>query len=149
MRTLLRPEDRRHLPRIKIGPRPGRPLPDSDNKELRTASAMLKTITRNDLGDLACPPSMPGPIALLSASLSSRSGVVDIGYTPSPLTGPFDIENLVADVVALIDELGGSPDASVQCCEDQSTRRRAELHGGVSLGGGRREGRFDPRARTR
>jgi hypothetical protein len=28
------------------------------------------------------------------------------GYAPQPLVGPFDIENLVADVVALIDDLG-------------------------------------------
>ena len=49
------------FPAIKIGPRPGRPLPDPDNKELRSATAMLKAITRNDLGDLACSASMPTP----------------------------------------------------------------------------------------
>jgi hypothetical protein len=69
---------------------------------------------------------------------------------PSPLTGPFDIENLVADVVALIDKLGGLPDASFQCwVTTECTRRQAELHGEVSLRGGRRGDRFDPRARTR
>ena len=51
------------FPAIKIGPRPGRPLPDPDNKELRTATAMLKAITWNDLGDLAF--SASDPIALL------------------------------------------------------------------------------------
>lgn len=60
------------------------------------------------------------------------------------------MENLVADVVALIDKLGGLPDASFQCwVTTESTKRRAELHGEVSLRGGRRQGRFDPRARTR
>lgn len=31
------------------------------------------------------------------------------GYAPSPLTGPFDLDTLAADVIALIDELAAGP----------------------------------------
>ncbi|MBA3541737.1 MAG: alpha/beta fold hydrolase, partial [Deltaproteobacteria bacterium] len=58
-------------------------------------------------------PDHPPTAATFLSELARRHRVIAPwlrGYAPSPLAGPFDLDTLAADVIALIDQLGAPVD---------------------------------------